>query len=295
MYRLPMRRWAASVLCAALFPLVVRAAPAPADVASGVRQVKEGDLEAGVATLEAAIHALANDRSRTRDVARAHLYIGIAKVGLGDMPAARTSFQQALALDPSLRLTSLEFSPRVVNAFDHARRDAPPSTSKSGRSLVPIVAVGAGAGAAGLILIATGGSDGSEDARVRFTDAQFATPTLVCSNGMRDVAIPVSILVNATNSRDDAVTISGVTSVLTIVSSSFSDEIGFLSRRPTSVTPGGVAPRSTMTLRVDTTLLCTNDFGNPERSNTWSAEIAIASSVATSTLLTANLLRVEVP
>jgi hypothetical protein len=293
MYRLPMRWWAASILCVVLFPMIARAVPA--DVASGIRQVKEGDLEAGVATLEAAVHALANDRSRTRDIARAHLYIGIAKVGLGDMPAARTSFHRSLALDPSLRLTSLEFSPRVVNAFDNARRDAPPSTAPSGRAAVPLLVVGGGAAAAGVVVLSTGGSGDAADDRVRFTDVGFATPTIVCSNGHRDVSIPVSLLVNVTNSRDDTATITQVESTLTIVSSTFSDEIGFTSRRPTSFSPGGIGPRSMVTLRLDTTLLCTNDAGNPERSNTWTAEVAITSNLASAILRTADLLRVEIP
>jgi hypothetical protein len=288
-----MRRWVASLLCFVWFPL--GAGAEPKDVTAGIRQVKDGDLEAGVATLEAATGKMTGDPARRRDLARAHLYIGIAKVGLSEPRAAQASFLAALALDSSLRLSSLEFSPRVVDAFDRARREAPPTDSKSGGSLVPILAAGAGVAGAGAIVLASGGGEDEGPPVARFSDARFAAPTIVCTNAPGNTLINVGILVTATNNRDEAVTISQVESGLTIVASPFADEIGLTSRRPTSFLPGGVAARSTITLRIDTTIVCTNDFGNAERWNNWSAEVSIASSAATAILRTADILRVEIP
>jgi len=289
-----MRLWLAAALGAWLAAGPARAEPA--GVAAGIRQVKEGDLEGGVLTLESVVRTSTGDAGRRRDLVRAHLYLGIAKLGLNAPAEAHARFLEALALDPSLRLSRLEFSPRVVAAFGKARREAPPAAGRSGAPGGTLLALGAGgaAAAAGVVVLASGGGDG-EPELARFSDARFATGAVVCSNGMGAREVPVTLLLTASNTRPDPVVLSRVDTTLTIVASAFPDEVGLVSRRPTFVTPAEVGPRSTVTLRVDTSLVCINDAVTPERWNSWQAEIAVASNVATATLRSADTLRVEIP
>jgi len=123
-----------------------------------------------------------------------------------------------------------------------------------------------------------------------------STPSIVCNNGTDDVELPVAILVNATSSRVDTVLIPSVSATLTIVASPSSpDEVGAISERPATVSPSAVGPNSTVTLRVDTTMRCGNNFGNPSRYNDWSGEVRLISTAGTATVRTSDRLRVDNP
>ena len=140
------------ILCA----LLAQATPAPPLLADGVRQVQEGDFETAVVTLRAVAASLAGDPARSVERARAHLYLGVAHVALDQADDAHRAFAEALRDDPRLRLTEDRYSPKVIAAFEAARREQPgasvASTRPKGGGSTKKVVVGAIAGAA----VATG-------------------------------------------------------------------------------------------------------------------------------------------
>ncbi len=104
------------------------------DLEKGVRQAQEGDFEAAITTLEPVARRLEAQGSRAPALGRAHLYLGVAELGLGQEAAARRRFQEALRAHPGLRVTSEEFPPRIVEMFQSVRREqAPPPTTLAGR------------------------------------------------------------------------------------------------------------------------------------------------------------------
>src|SRR6058998_2848558 len=96
-----------------------------ADLAAGVRQVQDGDFEGALVTLDACVQRLESVPSRSKDVAQAQLYLGVAYVALGQRERAKASFRLALARDAALRLGPDRFSPKVRGVFEEVRREAP--------------------------------------------------------------------------------------------------------------------------------------------------------------------------
>ncbi len=171
------------------------------DSEKGIRQAQEGEFEQAIGTLQGALPLLLARKAPARDIARAHLYLGIAHLGLADPVAARASFVEAIRSDPTLQPSSEEYPPRIVRAFDEARRSlpltpataaapttttAPPSApapaqpgtpaatpsranpptaqsaaAKKGGSKLPYVLLGLGAVGGGVALAAGGGGGGS--------------------------------------------------------------------------------------------------------------------------------------
>jgi hypothetical protein len=122
------RRAARGVLAALALVLAAGSAlrgldgPADPEIERGVRQVQEGELQAGIATLEGAVLRPGVAR---RDVALAHVWIGIAHLGLDRPGPARASMQAARDADPTLALSPDEFPPHVVLVFQEAVAAAP--------------------------------------------------------------------------------------------------------------------------------------------------------------------------
>lgn len=112
-----------------------------ADVARGVQQVWEGEYEAAVLTLDGAVRALAGRPAGRADLLRAHLYLGVAYLGLDQPAKAQAAFAGALRLDPKLELDPKEFSKRTQLAFEAARAAAglqpslPPGPAVDGDAL----------------------------------------------------------------------------------------------------------------------------------------------------------------
>jgi hypothetical protein len=161
----------------------VAASPQAADpeIEKGIRQAQEGEFEPAIATLEGALPRLHARKAPPHDVARVHVYLGVAHLGLGDAGAARASFLEALRVDPALTLSSEEYPPRILRAFEEARRSAPPApaaaaaptttpatttapattaAAKKGGSKLPLVLLGVGAVGGGVALAAGGGGGG---------------------------------------------------------------------------------------------------------------------------------------
>jgi hypothetical protein len=299
----------AAALMAALIAGPVLAQATDPELAAGMRQVSEGDFEGAVLTLDAAARRLAADGTRKDDLVQAYVHLGIAFVALDQRSAARERFRLALALEPPLTLSPERYSPKVIGVFEEARREAaaetarvaeakagPTKPAKGGGSSKAIwVALGV-AGAAGGIVLATRGNDqGPPGTQARFTGAHFGTPVLGCPDGAANLPLPLSILVDA-QGGSTATTVTTVSAVLIIVASpAFPGEVGFASNASATVSPQSVAANASVTLRVDTTLLCGNGAGDEARFNEWSGRLTLATSSGLVTLETADRLRVNIP
>jgi len=149
------------------------------EVEKGIRQAHEGELEPAIATLQGALPRLIARKAPPHDVARVHVYLGVAHLGLGDAGAARASFLEALRLEPALKLGSEEYPPRILRAFEEARRSAPAATTaaKKGGSKLPLVLLGVGALGGGVALAAGGGGGGSSGTATTPTTPTPPPPT----------------------------------------------------------------------------------------------------------------------
>jgi hypothetical protein len=260
-----------------------------ADVTAGIRQVQDGDFEGAVATLEQAARELEGRADRVRDLVQAYLYLGVAHVALEQPEQARSSFTKALARDPALRLSPQSFAPKVIDAFEEARRAAP--RRRGGGPRVGWILGGAAAGAAAVI-VATGG--GSEEPA--FVNARLATPVIECPDGAEDLPIEFGVLVDARNPGGDPLPIQSVTVVATIVSSpAFPPEVGQASGRPAMVVPATVPAGTNATLRVNSTLLCGNGTGGESRFNDWSVRVTLATTAGVFVLEAPDRMRVNIP
>lgn len=119
----------------------------------GIQQVKDGNFQGGIFTLDRVIRSLgATDPAKAKDLSRAHLYTGIAYVGLGQEDPAKAAFREALKYDKDLRLSEKDHSPRVVRVFEAARLEKTKSVLQPPRQ----VAKKAGIGTAGVLVLVGG-------------------------------------------------------------------------------------------------------------------------------------------
>lgn len=124
-------------------------------VAMGIRQVKEGDLETALFTLDTAVRRLATQPGHVADLVQAYVYLGVAYVGLNHDQAAKGKFREALKLDPGLRLSPDEFSARVIKVFETQLLKKTAAEKKRGARTFLLLG---GAGAAAAVGIAAASS-----------------------------------------------------------------------------------------------------------------------------------------
>jgi hypothetical protein len=295
-----MRRVATLVLFVLLTPPAF-GAPAPeADLATGIRQVQEGDFEGAVTTLQGVTRKLAGQASRRQELAQAYLYLGIAHVALDQRDPAKAAFKAALAQNRELRLSPDRFSPKVIGVFEEARGEAASTSATAsggdGSGGKPLLWIALGGAAAGAVVLAASGGDDPGVGPITVSNARFATPVITCPNGSQNVDLPFSVLVDVNNPTSNALAIDAVSTIGVITASpDLPSEVGFSSQRPSSVAPAGVAARTGATLRVTSTLLCGNSGGDPARSNTWLARLSFTTSAGVFNVETADRMRVDVP
>jgi hypothetical protein len=287
-----MRRARALVQGAVLiaFSLSLEAQVPDPELTQGMRQVREGDFEGAVKTLEAVVPRLAPIPERSSDLVQAYVQLGVAYVALDQRETARGRFKEALARDAALKLSPAEYSPKVLGVFEEARREAHPAggSGKKG-SHVALIGAGAGAAVAGVVLATRGGGDDAP----AFSGARFGSTVVECPNNSNNLPIPVAILVEA-QAGGSSLTIAA-SATLVIVSSSNAGEVGFGSNQATSVTPMSLSSKATATLTVGTTLLCGNGPGDAGRFNEWSGRVTLTTSAGVFTVETADHLRVNIP
>lgn len=150
---------ASALLAIALVAAFVVAEGPPEDpfLAMGTRQVRDGDFEAAVFTLDAVVRRLSGEPARVKELARAYVYLGTAYVGLEHEDAAKGKFREALKLDPDLRLSPDEFPPRVIKVFETQVLKRTVAAKKRGAKTFLILG---GVGAAAAVGISAATSEG---------------------------------------------------------------------------------------------------------------------------------------
>jgi hypothetical protein len=139
-------------------------------------------------------------------------------------------------------------------------------------------------------------ASGGDEEAVTLSNARFTEPVITCPNGSVNVELPYSVLVDAFNPTSDALAIDNVDTIAVITASpDFPAEVGFSSRRPSTVVPSGVAAGARATLRATSTLLCGNSAGDPARTNSWLARLSFTTSAGVIIVETADRMRVELP
>jgi hypothetical protein len=286
----PWRRAATLVAVLALLtPGQLPGQAADPDLTTGLRQVSEGDYEGAVVTLDAVARRLAGDKSRRRDLIEAYVNLGVALVALDQRTPGKERFRLALALDPKLELSSDRYSPKVLGVFAEARRDltaeaaaaktegsAEPKT-KGGSSKLPFILLGTAGAAAGGIALATKGGGSSGDG-ARFVGAAFEPPVVECPNGDIQKPLKVFITVFAEGGRSSTM-INSVNVQLRIEESPLvPSEIGFASGFPATISPASVPAGSNMSLKVETSILCSNAVGDTPRYNRWSGHLILSTA-----------------
>jgi len=288
----------AIVALAAMPAFAMQEAGSPeSGVATGVRQIEEGDYAGAVKSLEPAIARLRGDPARVRLLVQADIQLAIAQVALDHTTEAVQAFSEALTLDPNLRLDEERYSPKVVRALDTAReqalsRSGPPARkSSSGRKAALIVGGGVVAAAATILAVRGGGTSAPT-----FSGARFGTPALDCANGSDNVRLPFTILVEASNPSGDPLPITSVATTVRIEASpGFPGEIGFASSKDTTVVPSSVAAKQSVTLQVSSFLFCGNGEGDTGRFNEWSGNVTFTTPVGVFMIATADRMRVNIP
>lgn len=292
------RRFLAAVLS---FSLAGPCLAEDAGLAQGLQQIREGDFESAVVTLEAASRRLEAESGQQREAAQARLQLGVARVALTQLEAAREDFKAALRHDPTLRVGEDRFSPKVVRVFESARQDlaagAKPAPKKGGSKTALLVIGGLGVVGAGVALAASGGGEPPpEPGAASFTNARFATPVVLCPNGNVDVPLPFTLLVDAANPTSAAVSIRSVSVRMTIVESpDVPSEVGQSTTQAGTPLPQSVPSRGNVTLQIGSALLCTNSPSSASRYNDWTALVTLDTSAGSFNLGSADRLRVNLP
>lgn len=270
------------------------------EAAEGIRQVKEGDFEKAVVTLDSAVKRLEGQTERERLLVQALLQLGVALVALDQSERARARFRRALTIDPKLRLRPESFSPKVIVVFEQARREIQPQGggAQGGGGAKPLVLIGLGAAAAAGIAVAASGSDETPpETLASAANAHFVQPNIVCPDGANEQPLGFTILVDVT-AADETYVIGQAEVEMTIRSSPGQPtEVGFISNRSATPVPDRVMAGTVATVVVDSTLLCGNGLGGPSRFNEWSGRVTLRSPsgiVLTATTLP-PLLRVDLP
>jgi hypothetical protein len=155
---------------------------ADAGLATGIRQVREGEFDGALTTLDGVVKRLSAQKGPSKELARAYTYLGIAYVGLAQQEKARASFLEAWRADKAFTPSPKEYPPNIIELFERAKKEgelaakaqaavpapaASPAhpapvaaTARSGSSNLALYLLGGAAVAGGGIAIAAKGSSG---------------------------------------------------------------------------------------------------------------------------------------
>jgi hypothetical protein len=181
------------------------------DLAMGIQQVDEGDLDTAIITLDAVANRLTGVGGREKELGKAHLYMAVAHLGLLQQERASQHMAQALRADPTLALNPREFSPRVVQLYEQtktslASETRPPQTQRSasdtakspgrdkrGGTKVVLGVLGGAAAIGGAVLAAGGGAAADQSSTTTTVPPSTLTMTGIWKstidprNGLREV------------------------------------------------------------------------------------------------------------
>jgi hypothetical protein len=248
-----------------------------------------GDYEKADRLLLSLAPQLAGDPQNRPRAVQAYVLLATCQVALGRSEDAKASFIGALKIDPGIRLTEKENSPKVVLVFNEALAEFR-LTRKS--SHTGIIVGGLGAGAAGLYLAAKGGPAATMPA---LTNLRFTTPVVTCPDGAGSFPITVGLAGDLTLPGPLPATIDSAQITLVITSSpGLPSEVGFASSMPSMILPMSASLKTT-SVTFSTTLLCGNGTGDAPRVNEFLARVSLATARGLVTAETADRMRVNIP
>jgi hypothetical protein len=135
--------------------------PENPDLALGIQQVEQGDLEAAVLTLDRAVRDLSSKGGNSRSLGRAYTYLAVAYMGLAQEAQARAKLIEAWKADPKLSLSKREFPPSLIKLFEDTMRaegiTVPPPPPEPAVSQAPPAQPAAKKGGGGKTLLIVGG------------------------------------------------------------------------------------------------------------------------------------------
>jgi Tfp pilus assembly protein PilF len=156
------------------------AAVSDVEVKKGVQQVDDGEYDAAILTLDAAVRRLAASPGQAPALAQAYLYLGIAYLAKGQETSARVRFREAVKQARDLNLSPDKFAPKVIGEFERAReevRESPGSAAKkSGGTKYLLIGGGVAAAGVAAVVLASGGEPYDPN-QYEFRDGTL-TPTL---------------------------------------------------------------------------------------------------------------------
>jgi tetratricopeptide (TPR) repeat protein len=190
------------------------------EVARGIREVEEGELDAAIFTLDTAARRLATDPQRGRELGQAYLYLGIAYLGKGQEMMARARFRDAVRQTRELTLSPDQFPPKVVELVEAAKKEIAANAAtaagetaqqarvaeKKGGSKLPLILLGGAAVVGGAAVAAKGG--GADPAPAAPSVERF-TGTL---SPLSAATASASFRINVTNSGNVDATLTWVES-----------------------------------------------------------------------------------
>jgi hypothetical protein len=148
------------------------------DLALGVRQYEQAEYLGAIVTLDAFVQAHKGDRSRAKELADAYLHLGMSHLALNQESAARMRFRAAIEYmlvdarargqartAADLMLDAALFSPKVIDAFEAAKREMIDAEQRA-----------AGATPAG----PTAGAGKTRSTRARVTASTLSARPIVC-------------------------------------------------------------------------------------------------------------------
>lgn len=107
---------------------------------AGIRQVQSGEFESGIVSLEAFVKKVSSDKTRSKDLVQAYLWIGVAYVRLREERKAMDMLVDAFRQDETLSPSEQDFPPEVLKVFRKAKEEAvrTPRPPTGGTADVPV-------------------------------------------------------------------------------------------------------------------------------------------------------------
>lgn len=195
------RRLAAVTIASVMLggSLLPAAAPPPHPaLARGLALMRDGDFEAAVLELDAAVRTIEADPAAGAHRAWAYVHLGVAYLELEQEAVARGKFREALARDPGLQLLPAEFSGQSIRVFEDVRveaavaavpapvrpaRPSGPATTtarekKGSKGALVAVLVGGAAAAGAAVALGGGGGGGDSGTTTTTTPIGGGSTTL---------------------------------------------------------------------------------------------------------------------
>jgi hypothetical protein len=119
------KAWALALCFFLACPTITRAqTQSDPELAVGIQQVREGEFEQGLVTLENVANRMTAKKGQEATLARVYTYLAVAYMGLAQKEKAKAKFVEAWKADMGMTLSPKEFPPSVIAAFEQAKSEA---------------------------------------------------------------------------------------------------------------------------------------------------------------------------